>query len=348
MNREQLAEKNQIFLCYTREDLMHVEQLYQRLSKKGFKPWMDVKDILPSQDWKRLIIQNIREVPFFLACMSNNSVNRRGVIQEEIKEALQVWRQKLDSDIYLIPVRLEKCNVPEVLAKFQWVDLFEPGGFKQLCNAIKAGMERLDIFQPVRLRSQSIEKLSEEDVKIMLQERDFFHKNWYWMGKGIQHQYEEIKLEGRTLVIDHTTGLTWQSTSSIFNTYSKAYNYIERLNNRNYFGYSDWRLPTLEEAMSLLEPSYSYRSKNLLDDLGSTSPYPNERFQELFGAEHLYIDPIFKKSKGTIVTSDRYDGYHAWLVDFRFGICRKDFLGEKDEINMDHEDYTVRAVRSDK
>ena len=36
----------QIFLSYAREDAERVENLYQKLSDAGFKPWMDKKDIL--------------------------------------------------------------------------------------------------------------------------------------------------------------------------------------------------------------------------------------------------------------------------------------------------------------
>jgi len=76
---------------------------------------MDIEDILPGEDWEKRIVKTIQEVPFFLACVSTNSVDHRGMVQEEIKEALQVWRRKLDDDIYLIPARLDDCRVPDAL-----------------------------------------------------------------------------------------------------------------------------------------------------------------------------------------------------------------------------------------
>src|SRR5262245_55883837 len=121
-----------IFLSYARQDQAKVDEIYLKLLHNGFTPWMDTKDLLPGEDWKRVVIKTIREAPFFLACISNSSINKRGVVQEELKEALEVWRQKLDDDIYFIPIRLEKCEVPEPLAKFQWVDLFESNGFEKL------------------------------------------------------------------------------------------------------------------------------------------------------------------------------------------------------------------------
>jgi hypothetical protein len=132
----------QIFLSYAREDEEQVKKFYQRLSDAGFKPWMDTEDLLPGEIWKSRIPQAIRESDFFLACLSGNSVNKRGWIQREIKDALDIWQEKLDSDIYLIPARLEDCEVPERLGDFQWVDLFEEDGWTRLVKAIRVGMER--------------------------------------------------------------------------------------------------------------------------------------------------------------------------------------------------------------
>lgn len=143
-------DKPKIFLCYAHYDEKIVLELYQNLINAGFFPWIDIKDIIPGEHWEYVIEKAIEDASFFLVCLSNNSVKRRGIIQVEIKKALDVWQQKLPSDIYLIPVSLEICEVPKELAKFQRVDLFEKNGFEQLVNALKAGMERLGIkyFQP--------------------------------------------------------------------------------------------------------------------------------------------------------------------------------------------------------
>jgi hypothetical protein len=90
----------QIFLCYARQDAVKVRALYEKLSLAGFQPFMDTKDILPGEDWKLLLINTIREAPFFVACLSNNSVDKRGVVQEEIRKAFEVWRQKYDSELF--------------------------------------------------------------------------------------------------------------------------------------------------------------------------------------------------------------------------------------------------------
>jgi hypothetical protein len=131
-----------IFLSYARPDREKVENLYRRLSGAGFHPWMDTHDLLPGEVWKRAIRKAIRDSDFFLACLSPQSVSKRGVIQKEIKGALEVWEGNLVSDIYLIPVRLEDCEMPESLEEFQWVDLFAEDGWDRLVQALHVGMER--------------------------------------------------------------------------------------------------------------------------------------------------------------------------------------------------------------
>lgn len=131
-----------IFLNYAHQDVEPVESLYQKLRQEGFKPWMDKHDILPGEDWALAIKRAVRGCDFFLVCLSSNSVDRRGVLQKEIKMALDLWQGMLGSDIFLIPVRLEKCKVPESLEGFQWVDLFEQDGWEKLLRAIEEGLKR--------------------------------------------------------------------------------------------------------------------------------------------------------------------------------------------------------------
>jgi hypothetical protein len=142
MGGSQVKATAQIFLSYAREDEGKVEKLYQELSDAGFKPWMDTKDILPGERWQSSIRKAVRRSDFFLACLSANSVSKRGWIQREIRDALDIWQEKLEADIYLIPVRLEDCEVPESLCDFQWVDLFEEDGWTRLVKAIQVGVER--------------------------------------------------------------------------------------------------------------------------------------------------------------------------------------------------------------
>ena len=130
----------QLFLSYIREDEEKVENLYQGLLAKGLKPWMDKRDILPGEIWEISIKKAIRNSDFFIACITANSVHKRGVLQKEIREALDVRNEMQDHDIYIIPARLEDCELPENLSQFQCVDLFRNDGWSSLIKAIDIGI----------------------------------------------------------------------------------------------------------------------------------------------------------------------------------------------------------------
>jgi len=125
-----------IFISYASADLEKVRQLYQDLKEAGFQPWLDREDLLPGQDWKYAIRQAIRESSFFLACLSNNSVEKRGFVQTELKIGLDIFKEFPGGKIFLIPVRLEECSIPESFSTIHWVDYFKPDGFEKLSKAL--------------------------------------------------------------------------------------------------------------------------------------------------------------------------------------------------------------------
>jgi len=308
-----MAEVQQvrIFLSYSRKDVGTVNDLYEKLKSYGFSPWQDHRDILPGQDWMEAIRKAIREAPFFLACMSTHSVSHRGVIQREIREALDVLQEKLDEDIFLIPVRLEECQVPPKLARLQWVDYYQSGGFEKILAALRKGLNQLGITAPLNLRSEPIKNLSPADAGQMIKERNFYADN-YWHGAGIHHEYEPKTINGDKVVMDHTTGLMWQQAGSDAVDYEQAQEYINRLNREKLAGFYDWRLPTLEEAMSLIEAKQNQDSR-------------------------LYIKSLFDKRQPWIWTADQQSAYVAWAAGFFNGNCN--------DYDIRNDNY-VRAVRS--
>lgn len=126
-----------IFLSYAREDKDKVEQIYRKLQAERINAWLDVADLLPGQNWDRVVKKAIQNARFVLVFLSNHSIGKRGYIQKEISEALDLADRMPEDDIFIIPVRLENCLVPDRLAKWHWVDIFEPDGFKKITNVLK-------------------------------------------------------------------------------------------------------------------------------------------------------------------------------------------------------------------
>jgi hypothetical protein len=134
-----------VFLAYGREDLEAVSRLYDHLQAGNFGPWMDVRRLLPGQNWPRAIENAIESADFFLPCFSTRSVARKGGFQAELRYALECARRVPLDNIYLVPVRLDDCKIPRVIQReFQYLDLFPdwPRGLSRLTTALRREMER--------------------------------------------------------------------------------------------------------------------------------------------------------------------------------------------------------------
>lgn len=130
------AQIIKVFLCYASEDKPSVRQLHARLLEKGFSTWFDENSLLPGQDWKLEIAKAVRNSDIVIICLSQKSIDKTGFVQKEIKYALDISDEKPESQIFLIPARLEECDVPDSLKEKQWVDLFTKNGFDRLVAAI--------------------------------------------------------------------------------------------------------------------------------------------------------------------------------------------------------------------
>jgi len=156
----------------------------------------------------------------------------------------------------------------------------------------------------VQLRSKPITVSEDDDYKKVFQLDDNLRPKKY-----IQNDYTD---NGDGTVTDRATGLTWeQSGSKEIMTYDKAPEYINDLNRRKFAGYSDWRLPTVEELLSLME-----KEKQSND---------------------LYIQTVFDSKQRWCWSADKRPSGGAWYVDFS--------LGYVDWLNPVYDDW-VRGVRS--
>ncbi len=114
------------------------------------------------------------------------------------------------------------------------------------------------------------------------------------------------------VVIDHATGLMWQKSGSNEGLpYKNRQTYIDKLNHDRLAGYHDWRLPTVKELMSLLEPAKQ--------------------------SHGLYIHPIFDAKQQWCWSADTDSSELAWSVYFSIGLVYLDVVDEN---------YYVRCVRS--
>ena len=183
--------------------------------------------------------------------------------------------------------------------------------FTDATHKIFKQIQRLFSDRPavVTLRNKP-DTLSIDVVKVLLAKHGFYDKRWNPNGKGIENRYESQIRDNAVILHDAATGLTWQKGgSSDPMTFEDAEEYVHRINTEKFAGFNDWRLPTVEEAMSLME-SQAY--------------------------DRFHIDPEFERGINFIWTSDRATDGRIWMLYFYDGILSL----ERDRFNA-----WVRVVR---
>lgn len=115
----------QMFLSYASPDKDRVLEVYEYLIRNGYpNVWIDCKKLLPGQPWEFEIQRNLHKSEIIIIFLSQNSVNKRGFVQKELKIALKYLEEKLNDDIYIVPIKLDSdVIIPDELTKIQWLDL---------------------------------------------------------------------------------------------------------------------------------------------------------------------------------------------------------------------------------
>jgi len=120
-----------VFISYARQDMSQARRLFDVLRQRGIEAWLDIEMLLPGQKWRSTIQEAIRKCRYFIAILSSQSLSKRGYLQKELKVAFEVLDEFPENEIFVIPVRIEDCDISDQRLKdLHYVDLFpeyEPG-----------------------------------------------------------------------------------------------------------------------------------------------------------------------------------------------------------------------------
>jgi len=113
-------------------------------------------------------------------------------------------------------------------------------------------------------------ELSEEEVAQLTQQFNFFDSELNV--KGESSGYLVDNGDGLT-VTDLATGIMWQREGFDIMSHRMLCKEIEQLNNEQFAGYSDWRLPTMAEALSLMKQGKNERDQHIAACFSSQQPF---------------------------------------------------------------------------
>lgn len=134
-----MTETNLVFISYARENKDIAERLYMSLREKEINVWLDTKCLKPGANWKFEINKAIRNARYYILLVSKFSVNKRGFVQKEIREALDVLGEFARDQIFIIPVRVDNTlPIDDELLNLNWVDLYLDyhGGLEKVLRSL--------------------------------------------------------------------------------------------------------------------------------------------------------------------------------------------------------------------
>ncbi|KPA09862.1 protein containing DUF1566 [Candidatus Magnetomorum sp. HK-1] len=172
-----------------------------------------------------------------------------------------------------------------------YVEIQDELGLKYKSNTevyAKNKIENLNISKKCYLRDTP-STLLEKNVKEIIKQNNFYAKKYNDNGS-----FENDFIDNKDMTItDQSTSLMWQKSGSArYMKYTNAIKYVKELNNSEFAGYNDWRIPTLDELLSLMEKQ----------------------------KKKLHISVLFSSKQRWCWTSDRlnYD-MNRWIVGFNYG-----------------------------
>ncbi|MBE4910815.1 TIR domain-containing protein [Haemophilus parainfluenzae] len=161
-----------VFISYAKENQTIAENYYSWLEKEGFSPWLDIKKLKGGQNWELEIDRALQKANVVMLLMSSTSVSKRGFVQREVKDALDNLRYKRPEDIYIIPIKIEQCDVPDYISnKIQFIDNINNENFEHIKNSLLLAAEQqaisVDIgtmFGPYLIQNKEIRESWDDNL----------------------------------------------------------------------------------------------------------------------------------------------------------------------------------------
>ena len=246
------TEPQTAFFSYSRDDSDFALRLAEDLKAAGASVWLDQTDIAPGQEWDNAVEDALSQSPRVLLVLSPASVKSRNV-RNEITFALEAHKA-------IVPVLYQDCPIPLQLVRLQRIDFRTDydRGLKTLLRTL--GVEQ----QAVAAGGAAVSAVS-KDTAADVSDADERERAAEQARQGKkERQRKAADRPQKTglqpavpeeVYLDPETNLMWTIEDNGKDIdWHDANQYAEQL---RLVGYSDWRLPTIDELAKLYDPQNS-------------------------------------------------------------------------------------------
>ena len=232
-------------------------------------------------------------------CLMERAV-KHAIVLAEIKAPLEMVKECVASQG--TSSRFEKSYAINVAIRDWLIENVLDGGHEDLIIPLVeegAGAENMgaelpeykseDAVKDVTLLPVEASIINDEDIEGVIKKWNFYDERLNPEGR-FENDFARL---GDDVVVDRNAGLMWQRGGLDISSTRSMHLSIAELNKKGFAGFNDWRMPTMEEAMSLMEPTHNDKAVYL---------------HSCFSKEQPFIFVAAKRKPG---------GY--WFVDFKQG-----------------------------
>jgi CheY-like chemotaxis protein len=134
-----------VFLCHSSADKPVVRELYEKLKRAFVDPWFDAETLQGGQEWEYEIRRAVKQAEIVIVCLSKHSVSTAGYLHREIRYAIEAAENQPEGTIFIVPLLMEPCAVPDRLSKWHWIDYTREDGWARLMQSIRLRARQLQL-----------------------------------------------------------------------------------------------------------------------------------------------------------------------------------------------------------
>jgi hypothetical protein len=143
LRRQELRHAaRRVFIIYAKEDLDKARQIAELLKERGLEPWLDVDQIEAGQIWKSTLDEALDNSAMAVVLSSEN-FSKSSLAMDELNRALGKMESKDRMTSPIIPIKIDKSEIPKSISHIQYVDMADKNASDFLIRSIEGAMRRI-------------------------------------------------------------------------------------------------------------------------------------------------------------------------------------------------------------